>query len=31
MIVQTLLEYQKIDIEINKLERELLESEESCV
>ncbi|MDD7457681.1 MAG: hypothetical protein PUK83_04565 [Clostridia bacterium] len=29
MIVQTLLEYQKIDIEINKLERELLESEES--
>lgn len=29
MIVQTLLEYQKIDIEINKLERELLESDES--
>ena len=29
MIVQTLLEYQKIYIEINKLERELLESEES--
>lgn len=29
MIVQTLLEYQKIDREINKLEKELLESEES--
>ncbi len=29
MIVQTLLEYQEIDREINKLEKELIESEES--